>query len=194
MRLKWAMVIAVVCAAAAVAYGAGKTDAPALTPPAASEWEYVYSTTGMEGLTEVGVSVEDMKPEFCRFISLSKQDIRTQTELYLRRVPGLRVTDDPLTPDSYGPRVYVRITGMVRQSVSGTDLGYAANVELQLHQPALVPRHPKAVWLKAATTWETGYILSGGGPGGADHVRGALRQRLDNFQNEYLKANPDVKA
>lgn len=190
-RGKWAIVLAacIVLAAVAAAYAAGQAEAPVPALPAASEWEGVYSSAGMERLAEVTVLVADMNPEFCQFVGVSKQDIRTQTELYLRRVPGLRMTDNIVAPC-----VWVNITGMVKHSVDGAPLGYVANVGLELRQTAIVYRYPKQLWLSGATTWDASYVISSRRSEGAEHVRSSLRDLLDQFQNEYLRANPQIRA
>jgi len=189
---KWMTLAVVLCMlAATAACGAGEAKDPATGPLKALEWrsladggEWQVGEAGMEGLAEVRVAVAPMDPEFCRFLSINQHELQTQTELYLRRVPGIRVTSDP------APYIYVRVTGLVQQSVGGYPMGYAASVDLDLRQAGGVYRTRTKVLVMEVSTWRRGYLITGGQKDGAQFVREVLERLLDDFQNEYLKANP----
>jgi len=149
----------------------------------------VSSTTGMEGLTEVGVFVH-VDTEMQSALSLRSSEVKTQVELYLRKVPGLAVTDSIA-----GPIVSVGVEGLLGKHKDGSVAGFfSGHVIVELTQPALIARPPRVLSLDDASTWQS--IRHGHGPAGSrgrNDVRDMVNRLLDEFQNEYLKANPEVK-
>jgi len=188
-RARRAVVVAAVLLAvgfSAIALAAGTT----LARPAAPDYSaYQPSDFGMEGITEVYVLVEGINQEWKTDLAISEGEIKTQVELYLRKVPGLRVTDD-LT----APTVYVQVTGDTIHEPSGRKMGQAAWIELRLMDRVVVARGNRMLVVRAASIWETGTLLRG--PGGFEQrkdVEDTIVRLLDAFQNGYLKANPQGK-
>jgi len=93
------------------------------------------------------------------------------------------------------PRLYVTINGGIVSSSDGMHRVWCAfNVSLKLKQLAVIGgRPPHALW-GLATTWDGGSVTQGaaGALGLRRTIERAIATLLDEFQNEYLKANPDV--
>jgi hypothetical protein len=145
----------------------------------------VFSESGMEGLREVRVVVAEIDDRLEHRLNMSDQKVMCCVERYLREIPGLTVSD------SSSAYVYVAITGFAHDGPTG-------HVRLDLVQRAYVHRsHPgsgEKVLVVPAATWSGGRVFTQPGMVGNTMMMVALRTTLDEFQNEYLKANPDVKA
>jgi hypothetical protein len=151
----------------------------------------VFSMTGMEGLEFVTVLVETASFGGPATSAVENQ-MKTQTELYLRGMPGLRVTDEA----RHTPAVlHVSLTcGDVNVAPGGPAIGYGASLTLELRQAATLSRsqNGREIFVPEAVTWMDGYTLTvdTSAHGLDDAVRRGLQQCLDKFRKEYLKANP----
>ena len=154
----------------------------------------LLSMTGMEGLEFVTVLVETASFGGPVTSGVENQ-MKTQTELYLRGMPGLHVTDEA----RHTPAVlHVSLTcGDVKPAPGGPPLGYIASLTLELRQAATLSRSESGseVVVPEAVTWMDGYTITvdTSAHGLDDAVRRGLQQCLDKFRDEYLKANPDVR-
>jgi hypothetical protein len=150
--------------------------------------------TGMEGLEFVTVLVETASfggPA----ISTVEDQMKTQTDLYLQGMRGLRVTDEA----RHAPAVlHVSLTcGDVKTAPGEPQIGYSASLTLELRQAATLSRSKNGseILIPEAITWMDGYTITvdTSAHGLDDAVRRGLQQCLDKFRDEYLKANPDVR-
>ena len=153
----------------------------------------LISSYGMEGLRDVQVVVEDIDGEFERTMSVSRERVQTQTELYLRKIPEVKVSDSA----KLCPYVYININATVVDGPHNLS-GGQGSILVALVQPAMllraVPTTEQPIWVSSAATWWNGTIFQcTTGVDGGEHVLQCLTHLLDDFQNQYLKANPDVK-
>lgn len=151
-------------------------------------------TEFLKGLKGVYVSVEHLSTEAKKY-GLIRQNIQTDTEFRLRQ-NGVRV----LTVDELHKRYQAFIEGGFKRMDAAVfyvnvnigideEVGDAAvNINLQVVQPAFLPRERDIVF-GDATTWQNGYIflcelskITG--------VRESVKNRVDIFINDYLTANP----
>jgi len=151
-------------------------------------------TEFLRGLKGVYVSVEHLSTEAKKY-GLTRQNIQTDTELRVRQ-NGIRV----LTIDELHKRYQAFIEGGFKRMDAAVfyvnvnigideEVGDAAvNINLQVVQPAFLPRERDIVF-GDATTWQNGCVflcelskITG--------VRESVKNRVDIFINDYLTANP----
>ena len=146
---------------------------------------------GLEGIRRICVQSEDLNEDFARDTGLTKARMVTKAELYLRKVSGITVVDYVA-----GAGDPVLLLGVSTPPI-GVGRGYALAVEVLLKQAAYLERRhgQKPIWVPLAITWRTGGVATiPPDSGGGDFVLRSIEGFLDEFQREYLKANPDVKA
>jgi hypothetical protein len=137
------------------------------------------------GLREIAVVVESLNEDVIRD-GLSAQDIRTYVELRLRQSGIIVVPPESEATLPGGQYLYINVNAQKRADVL---LFYAVNVQVSLHQNAILLRDP-AIKVFGASTWSRQVIFSGGPSFLREGVRGGLRDLLDQFLNDYLTANP----
>ncbi len=145
---------------------------------------------GLEGMRRICVRSEDLNEDFARYTGLTKARMVTKAELYLREVPGITVVDYVA-----GASDTVLLLGVSTPPVR-VGKGYALAVEVLLKQDAYLERRhgQKPISVPLAVTWRTGGVATvPADSSGGDFVLRSIEGFLDEFQSEYLKANPDVK-
>ena len=132
----------------------------------------------LKGLKGVYVLVEALDPAETT-IDLTKDRIRAVTEMALRR-NGIRVlTFEEIRGTRGNPFVYVSV-GMGRTSF---------NVSVDFKENVRLERSPTTQVL-SATVWNANVTGTHGGD--ADSIIKSLDELVDEFCNDYLKANPEA--
>ncbi len=132
------------------------------------------------GLNGVAVNV-GVDPDAER-VGLRQSTFRTDVEVKLRQA-GIRVLTNTEVSDTPGAPV-LQLNVHTLESKSGF---YPFHIELKLWQVARLVRDPSIV--SAAITWN----VSGGGIAGSERlsfIRDVVRDKVDQFINAYLAANP----
>lgn len=138
------------------------------TPAIYEKWKV------LQGLRNVWVLVESLDSDATR-LGITKQRLQTLTELKLRQ-NGLQIlSEQEYRNSSTSTYIYIRLT--VLPNVP------AFNCEVQLNEIIRLERRSDRTF---ATTWEAG----GMGYGTASDIERALKEHLDRFCNDYLRANP----
>jgi hypothetical protein len=136
----------------------------------------------LKGLTGVFVVVEAMRPEVEK-IGLTSQVIQTDVELELRRF-GIRVLSNDERMAMLGsPYLYVNVNaGMSRGDKLWGSLNIRLNEQVILVRQSIVCR---------TFTWQSQMIFTGDTE---QEVRNLVKERVDEFINDYLAANPKEQA
>ncbi len=137
----------------------------------------------LAGLAGVYVIVEEMDPVVERE-GLARSTLQTDVEVKLRQA-GIRVltrTEWPVAPGS--PHLYLRVTTL---RVGEEWQVYAVEILLDLGQEVMLARKPTIALV--APTWRTSWVGAVGAKK-LDWVRERVRDRVDEFINAYLAANP----
>jgi len=141
----------------------------------------------LKGIKSIYVAVENLKPEAERH-GLTKKSLQTDIELRLRKYGIKVVSEDQWMASSFQEllecgKLYLNVDVSLREEVGL----FAYAISFELIQPVLLARSPKMLcW---ATTWEEGWL----GTGGLDNfksIRESVAEKVDNFINAYLAANP----
>jgi hypothetical protein len=127
----------------------------------------------MRGLTSVFVLIEGLDAVAGKLV-LDVTQLQTDVELKLR-LAGMRVIPNGGLGVAF---VYV--------NVNIADDASAANVSLSLSQDVTLYRDP-ALFIAATPTWATETLLTH--PTGLG-IRNKVKDQVDRFLNEWLKANP----
>jgi hypothetical protein len=131
----------------------------------------------LKGLKGVGIIVEDVKPAV-EAAGLKREDLVTDTELRLRAA-GIRVLTQEEQLDTPGyPYLYVRVNAIPEGRLLTHSLA------VRLHQVAYL--ESTGYCAGGVTTWERGSI----GRTDAEKIRQEVRNRVDEFALDFLKANP----
>jgi hypothetical protein len=132
------------------------------------------------GLKGVGIDIVKTSPE-AKSLGLTENQIKTDVELRIRKA-GIRVLTDEERQETPGfPFLQVAVTTMVSQ-----DRGLMVfSIAVDLVEWVMLAR--------GGETW--GYIwhTSSTGKGGVDHIRnlrGSVGDKVDDFINDFLAANP----
>jgi hypothetical protein len=150
-----------------------------VTPAVAQDTKDERAT--LAGLTGVSVGVENMSAEAERD-GLTRSALQTDVELKLRLagIPVLTLMESVLAPN--GANLYLNV------NMLGDEMGlYAYSIRLELKQRVRLYRDPTVV--TPAATWGTGSVGLVGKVR-LTSVRDGVRDRLDQFINAYLAANP----
>lgn len=134
----------------------------------------------LEGLKEVGLLVEHLKPEVGKY-GLRQRDLRTQMELQLRR-NGIKVTDA-----LSGGYLYLNVNVVLEEE----QMIRAANVSIEYQEPVMLVRNPNIRC--NAVTWDSSNTHLGSIQGLAQIVAESVASLVDEFSNDYLAANPKTK-
>jgi len=136
-----------------------------------SDWE------ALKGLTGCYVVVESLLPRE-RAAGFQEEDFKTKAELKLR-MAGVRVlTQEESLLVEGRPYLYIN----VNTTADGTVKSTSFSVHVSLLEVVTTARTGPAVaviWRATATGW-----------GSVEHVLGSLDRRMDEFLNDWLKANP----
>jgi S1-C subfamily serine protease len=137
----------------------------------------------LEGLAGVGVLVEGLG-EDAKEAGLSVSRLQTDVELKLRQ-SGIKVfSDEERWRDSRSACLYINV------NVLSSSRGYAASVSVSLDQRMLLS--PEIV-VGGCRVWDRGTIAICGRDGAEDYFRSIVRDQVEAFCNDYLKANPKPK-
>jgi S1-C subfamily serine protease len=131
----------------------------------------------LRGLSGVGVLVEMISPD-AEAAGLTRDKVQTDAELRLRAA-GLKVlTKEERYATAGGPYLYVNVNAYSQ----GGLITYAVGVSLRA--TAFLEHNGVAAF--NAQVWDTGSV----GRSDAEGVRRSVRDAVDSFCNDYLKANP----
>ncbi len=126
------------------------------------------------------VAVEGLDPDIEKD-GLNKSSIQTDVELKLR-IAGIKVlTEEEVKKEPGMPWLYVQV-----YSVKG--LGFhAISIVLELNQGVYLSRDLKIGCV--AATWSTRYV-GYAGAGTVNRLRDNVKDKVDEFINDYLEMNP----
>ncbi|MBI3330423.1 MAG: hypothetical protein HYZ81_27400 [Nitrospinae bacterium] len=135
----------------------------------------------LRGLTGVHVMVEEISPEIKR-AGLTTTQLQTDAELRLRKA-GIRVlTQEESLATPGGPYLYIRVTGLKDETVTGRPLGYAAFTEVSLHQNVRLARDP-AITAVGAQTWNSASRIWLVDSAKVRLIRESVADQVDEFIN-----------
>lgn len=148
-----------------------------------AEWVVADKKEILQGLEEVSVLVEPIKPEIEEY-GLKTQALQTDTELQLRQY-GIKVLTWGEMPSTSGlPILDIEVVVLICGKVPLA----AAGITVRLTEAALLLREPKRLCLGAAT-WQRSYVFQVGLDKIKD-LRGNVKDLVNEFINDYLAANP----
>ena len=141
-----------------------------------------WGIPSLVGVSEFHVAVENLAPD-CGRIGFTKEQVRTETELELRRV-GLPVA--PGVPNLTRPFLYVEVTCLALAPVLATPSDLTSYfVRIAFVQQVVHSMELSGPFL--AVTWET-YTLHV--TARSDAAYNNVRRLASQFANDYLTANP----
>ena len=144
-----------------------------------------WERESLAGLAGVLVLVEGLNPDVERQV-VTQSTLQTDVEVKLRQV-GIRVlTETEWLAAPGSPSLSVAVDA-VSLSLGEARPVYAVVVRLELSQKVALHRNP--VIALRAPTWRTGSIVAATA-GKVDKVREYVRDKVDEFINAYLAANP----
>ncbi len=137
------------------------------------------------GLKGVEVVVEEVDPEAERD-GLVKSTLQTEVELKLRQAGILVLSRTQAGSTPGNPWLYLRVSAV---KGSGTlQRLYVFSVSLELNQIVRLDRNPSVITF--ARTWSARGFIGTVGAANLSSVRESVRDRVDEFINAYLAANP----
>lgn len=145
--------------------------------------KYATGRDTLVGLQGVHVVVEEMRPEAEKY-GLSEQSLQTDVELRLRQY-GVRVFSQEESMRTPGrPWLYVNVNPLMSETIA------AVSISITIKEDTFLQRN-KATVVKAAT-WSTGSVALLG-LGRLNTLREDVRDKVDQFINDYYAANPTKK-
>ena len=140
----------------------------------------------LRGLAGVAVSVQGITPEDERD-GLSRATLQTDVELRLR-LAGIRVlTGEQVSNEPGRPQFIVLV--LVYKATGNFD-GYAKSIMAEMRQDVWLARNPSVV-LPSAITWSSGRTVGLSNSGALQNdIRQNVADRVDEFINAFLAANP----
>ena len=153
----------------------------AITPTLASN-----EAENLKGLKQLRVLAAGLHPE-AREVGLSRDALELQVRSSLRRdIPRLALHQ---ASHSY---VYVRVTLLRGESVSGQEPGCITLLELEVHRPGTILNDElrPEVALTMLGVWEKSVLLSGQCSSAQATVEGSLDSLLQALAVDYRAANP----
>ncbi len=136
----------------------------------------------LRGLTRLYVFISPLRDEF------EKRGLRvsllTDAELRLRQA-GLSVVDASRATDDFA-YLEIRVSSAERRTDVGGLIAYQA--QAFLHEPVRVQRARVSLSI-TAITWESN-VYTGSQFNDVEALRAHVRDRIDEFVNAYLAANP----
>lgn len=137
----------------------------------------------LQGLEGVRVLVELIEPEVEKY-GLTEKALQTDTELQLRQY-GIKVlTFEEWLSTPVVPLLYVNVSVHIREAPPVA----AAAISVELLEAVLLLREPKRI-CGDASIWHTGSVVLVGLRGIKD-IREVVKDRVNEFINDYLAANP----
>jgi hypothetical protein len=154
-----------------------------LTSEASAQLDDATNKESLRGLNGITVVVLDPSPEVERDV-IAKTKLRTDAELKLRQA-GIRVVayEDYVKGEGGTMGLLQLYVGALKWEKAF----YACEVQLKLMQPVTLLRDPFNKTF--ATTWSTG-SLGIFGVAKLEGIRKEVADKLDEFVNSYLAANP----
>ena len=149
-----------------------------------------YGRQSLRGIQ--GVKVEIVINDTARKIGLSKDQLRTDVELKLRKA-GIKVLTENEKLNVPGKPYLVLNLAALETGKKRDTFGYAYFIELRLFQDTKLLKDVEVVSTTASGTWHTAGLLAvvpltaGLFQG---EVRGNLADLTDKFINDYLAVNP----
>lgn len=144
-----------------------------------------YSRETLRGLLGIGVAVEDLSPDAKKH-GLTEERIKTDVELRLRTA-GIKVlTDEERLKTPGSPYLYVNV-GTMNVGTRGNHGLYSIALMVDLVQEVSLERNPSIKTL--ASTWRSGGV-GAVGELNLSQIRGAVKDKVDEFINAYLAVNP----
>jgi hypothetical protein len=135
-------------------------------------------TESLAGIKALMVKIEPLDSAMQPY--LTDAQVRTDVELRIRKIGIPVVSRVENASQAY---LYVAVTAL--RSTATTS--FIFNIELWVQQQATLDRNGTSA---LATTWNTGYL---GRAPTVDDIRRELGDRVDEFLNDYLTANPKAK-
>jgi len=135
------------------------------------------------GLKRLVVKVEVSDEAYARNWGLRKEQLKTDVELKLR-LAGIKVVREKKESVWEHPHLIVGITPIIKNKLEFS----VFCIELFLAQSVRLTRDRTITIF--ATTWETGWVGSVDKVKFVSEVREKLKDRVDEFINDYLAANP----
>lgn len=136
----------------------------------------------LQGLQGVYVLVESIEPEAEKY-GLTKKTLQTDTELQLRQygIKVLNLEEWQSTPGR--PCLCINVNVLIEEEPIA-----AAAISVDLWEAVLLLREPKRICM-GARTWHRGCVSSVGLLRIKD-IRESVKDRVNEFINDYLAANP----
>ena len=128
----------------------------------------------LRGIESMDLAVEGLGAA-AKAIGLTKQQLQTDVELKMRTA-GVKVDD------SAGPYLYLNV-GVVHSGATGR---VAFSITLKFRQMGTFLDGYEG----HGTTWDKNSFGMSGERGAARYIRESVGDRVDEFLNDYLKANP----
>lgn len=139
----------------------------------------------LKGLYGISISISNIEKD-AEGDGLRKADIQTAVELKLRE-SGIKIlTSSEASKRPESPCLYVQIETFD----SGTRI-YAYYIKIELHETVRLLRGKNTIDVGTAT-WSGSHIIGAAGKLRMDAVRDEVKNRIDEFCNAYLTANPIV--
>jgi hypothetical protein len=147
----------------------------------------------LRGLCELCVVVEELGPDI-KSTGVDSVAIQTDVEVKLRLASMNVVTCEKAMKSPGGPHLVANVTSVLQKGVYAVavELGFEQSVlveHLELRQTALVERDPNVSRI-VVTTWDVGSVLISPREDVSGRVRDSIRDKVDQFINDYLAANP----
>jgi len=147
---------------------------------ALTQYDPCISLRGLRGVT---VGVEFLRPEAEKY-GLTREVFQTDTELRLRQC-GIKVI--PFNESSpLDACLYINVNTVIEDTLPA--VFFAVNVNVEVQQAAMLFRNPK-IWTNAVT-WHRSSTMFCGVNKLRSGVRESVQDKVDEFINDYLKANP----
>jgi hypothetical protein len=136
----------------------------------------------LAGFSSMDVVIEGLGDEALA-TGLSTDQLKTDVELKLR-LAGIKVK---VTSEQLPSFLYVRITYLRGLTTQGRPLGFDCMVEVQFKQFATLLLNNK---LMMVPTWYVGSLINGPEDTAQSRIRQLVRDKVDQFINDYLSVNP----
>jgi len=136
----------------------------------------------LAGLQGVQVIVEDFSPEAEKY-GFNKQQYKTDVELRLRQYGVKVLSEEERLQASGRPCLYINVNSVIEEKIGIATV----NIFIQLMEDVLLERNPSIS--VTAGIWHKGFTLSVRRQN-LDKVRDRVKDKVDEFINDYLAANP----
>lgn len=147
-----------------------------------SEHSHCSESTCLEGLEAVGVLVENLH-DAAKRVGVTRDLLSTDVELKLRSA-GVPIDEDA------EPYVYVNIIVIETALPDGTALGLVASTSVSLVAPVFLTTNS---WWTYTDIWESVEVVVVPPSEARKVIRQSVKDLVDRFTLEYLRANPGAK-